>query len=120
MRAYEELKKDAHYRKWILDEVGNINCPDGENKEGCKNRISKGLTEVLRIMEKEEKEIGVVVCHGGTIAYLMDKLFPFQQHFYKWQPAPGEGYLLEIKAQHVANYTPVIWQVPKGEIDGKS
>ena len=104
MRGYEELKKEADYVAWITDEIGSVCCPGGESKLIFKDRIQKGLEKVVEEILKKEKEVGVVVCHGGTIAYLMEHFFPHQKNYYEWQPQPGEGYLISVHNKQIVQY----------------
>ena len=69
-------------------------------------RVTKGFEEFLKIhlqkvlemRHQEEEALSVAVCHGGTISVIMEYLYPgVQEHFYKWIPDPGHGYLMTLE-----------------------
>lgn len=92
MHSYDELKNRHDYQKWITDEEGNVCCPCGESKNEFFKRIERGFEKVLQEVEARKAASTVVVCHGGVIAAIMDKLFPNEKNFYEWQPKYGLGY----------------------------
>ena len=45
-----------------------------------------------------EDILSVVVCHGGTIAAILEGLFPkVKDNFFQWIPDPGHGYILMLE-----------------------
>lgn len=88
MHSYEELQGRPDYQEWISgDNEANI-CPQGESGHQMKKRVMEAFGELTT-------EISVVVTHGGTIAAIMESLFPEEgKNRYEWQPRPGEGYVL--------------------------
>ena len=91
MKSYEQLKEQVDYRAWIMDETGDFLCPGGESKNQFEQRAIAGFNKILN----QAKNCSVfVVCHGGTIACIMEYLYPKTQNFYEWQPGPGRGYTL--------------------------
>ena len=94
MHSYDELKERPEYLAWILDETGDISCPGGESRNANRERVLRGFNELLAIPCCRKSY--VAVCHGGTIAVIMEHLFPNERSFYEWQPAPGRGYTLVL------------------------
>lgn len=113
MKSYEDLKDDPVYRKWAGDESGELKSPGGESVSQFHERICQGfkilmgkhrLTE-LSVRHCGKDAISTVVCHGGTIASIMESCFPEKrEHFYKWIPDPGHGYTLNVKDGEVLDY----------------
>lgn len=96
MRSYEELKNDPDYIAWIEDPSGQVPCPGGESSADFSRRVLSAFKSL-----KGNKQSSLVVCHGGVIATLMQRLFPREQrHFYQWQPKPGEGYSLFLPEEN--------------------
>ena len=102
MHSYDELKERPEYLAWILDETGNVPCPGGESRKANRERVLRGFNELLAISCC--RKAGVVVCHGGTIAVIMEHLFPRERSFYEWQPAPGRGYTLVLSEDRAYIY----------------
>ena len=94
MNSYEELKSREDYLLWITDETGTVPCPGGESKKQFEKRVIAGYHHIIREVHLSEYSSAFVVCHGGTIACLMEYIQPSARGFYEWQPAPGRGYTL--------------------------
>ena len=57
-----------------------------------------------RILQSDPAERIVIVTHGGPIAAIMQRLFPEKKlNRYEWQPACGEGYLVQITGGTLAD-----------------
>ncbi len=86
--TYDELKADPAYQRWITgDNDANI-PPGGESGNAMATRV---LTALQRILLDGRDTVAVV--HGGTIAILMQALFPGEnRNRWQWQPRCGEGY----------------------------
>ena len=94
MKSYEDLKEQDDYQAWITDETGDFECPGGESKNQFNKRVTDGFNSILEEVRQVENCSAFVSCHGGTIACIMEYLFPNTQNFYEWQPKPGRGYTL--------------------------
>ena len=94
MKSYEELKGQEDYQEWITDETGGYECPGGESKNQFERRVIAGFNYILSTVRQDKLSSAFVSCHGGTIACIMEHLFPNTQNFYEWQPKPGHGYTL--------------------------
>lgn len=105
MRGYEELKSDPQYRKWISgDYLSNV-CPGGESSLQQKRRVEEALHGILR---RESGDV-LLVTHGGTIAIIMDILFPeTAENRWHWQCGPGEGFAVSVTAETGENF----WRIP--------
>ncbi|MCL2704242.1 MAG: histidine phosphatase family protein [Defluviitaleaceae bacterium] len=90
MKSYEELKEDADYQAWITDLTGDVKCPDGDSKMMFERRVADGFNQIINKAEKD----AVIICHGGVIVSIMERLMPGERNFYEWQPEPGRGYTL--------------------------
>jgi len=91
MQSYEDLKERPDYQAWITDETGGVQCPGGESKNRFSKRAIDGFNAILN---RAGGCTAFVSCHGGTIACVMEYLYPNTQNFYEWQPKPGRGYTL--------------------------
>lgn len=114
MKSYEELKEVPEYIQWISDESGRVESPGGESISGFASRISQGMKVLMEKHRHRELAAGsggkdavsTVICHGGTIASIMEECFAGQrEHFYRWIPDPGHGYTLELEEGSVTGYT---------------
>ena len=91
MRSYEQLKTDPAYQAWIAGDNESNVPPGGESGSAMRLRVCEAL-EALVAADRDT----VLICHGGTVAIVMDRLFPAQHRSrYEWQPKPGCGYLVE-------------------------
>lgn len=103
MHSYDELKNDAAYIAWITDETGALPCPGGESSEGFKERVFDAFDSVLA-----DGQDALIVCHGGVIAQLMARMFPYEErNFYEWQPSAGRGYTVTFENGIPAAYTAI-------------
>lgn len=87
MKSYDELKGRADYQAW-LNAYDTAHCPGGESQPSFRLRIERGLAKLSGLNAAS----AVIICHGGTIAVIMDILFPGERNFYEWQPDCGHGY----------------------------
>lgn len=96
MHSYEQLKENPDYLTWITgDNEANI-PPCGESGNAMRCRVLEALDELL-----SENRDTVLIAHGGTIAIVMDYLFPNEgKNRYTWQPKPGCGYRIEGNFWH--------------------
>lgn len=106
MKSYGELKEKEDYQSWLKDPKGTLAPPNGESVQSFYNRIDKGFEDlknrhalkVLSMRHSMKEALSIVVCHGGTISAVMEKLFPGEKdNFYQWIPDPGHGYMLILK-----------------------
>ena len=104
MKSYEELKEQEDYQAWITDETGDFQCPNGESKNQFNKRIVNGFNNILEEVRQIENCSAFVSCHGGTIACIMEYLYPNTQNFYEWQPKPGRGYTLTYVSDRLHIY----------------
>lgn len=113
MKSYQELKEVPAYIEWAGDKTGTLASPEGESIVEFRKRIENGFDILMgrhRLKELSVRHSGkdafsTVVCHGGTIASIMEFYFPGKrEHFYKWIPDPGHGFTLDVKAGDVLNY----------------
>jgi len=91
MKSYEEMKEQDDYQAWITDETGEYQCPQGESRNQFEKRVIDGFSNIVSAIWQNS---AVAVCHGGTIACIMEYLYPNQKNFYEWQTQPGRGYTL--------------------------
>ena len=107
MKSYEDLKHQADYQAWITDETGDVLCPGGESKNQVRKRVLEGYAQVIDTMQQAGHSSVIVVCHGGTIVFVMEHLFPNTKNFYEWQPQPGRGYSIFCSGEEPATYKPI-------------
>ena len=105
MKSYDELKWRDDYQAWITDETGDVPCPGGESKKQFEKRILEAYACITgKLLLKAASNSAFVLCHGGTITYIMEYLLPGQKKFYKWQPKPGRGYTLSYISGQFQGY----------------
>lgn len=91
MKSYEELKDDDVFLQWLANK--NAKAPGGESADEMKERVTCALKEVL-----SSDNDALIVSHGGTIAVIMQNLFPGEgRDRYCWQPDHGCGYLIRFE-----------------------
>lgn len=106
MKSHGELKDLEEYRSWRADKLGSLSPPNGESLMAFYKRANRGFEElkarharrVLALRHKEQEALSIAVCHGGTISAIMESIHPRErEHFYKWIPDPGHGYMLYLE-----------------------
>jgi len=91
LKSYDDLKSKPEYQQWIN---GGL-CPCGESRDAFESRVTAGLDKLLN----SGVESIAVICHGGVIVLIMERLFPCRKNFYEWQPGFGRGYSLDISPE---------------------
>ena len=107
MKSYDELKEQEDYLAWITDESGAVSCPCGESKKQVEKRVIEGYNLILEEVRQAGHGSALAVCHGGTIACVMEHLKPKANDFYRWQPQPGRGYSLIYASGRFSKYLPI-------------
>lgn len=114
--TYDELKKFDNFEKWAWDTTGDERIADAETSNEFHKRIHEGLKELLgkhRLREWAHRHDGkdavsVVVCHGGVIACIMEKLFPAVcGSMWDWLPEPGFGYAVDFEESEAYMYSKI-------------
>jgi alpha-ribazole phosphatase len=95
MKTYDELKDKLEYQLWIND-FYNFACPNGESNAEFDERVKAGLDKLSDI----KTDSAVIICHGGVIVSIMERMFPNQKNFFEWQPENGRGYILEFNFEN--------------------
>lgn len=115
MKSYGELKEVAEYREWIKNPGDDQSPPNGESLREFHDRIGAGFEELkkrhalkeLSMRHSGREALSIVVCHGGSISAVMEKLFPGEKdNFYQWIPDPGHGYMLTMEDGKVTSAEP--------------
>ncbi len=92
LKSYEELKDDSEYITWISGNYESNVPPEGESGDQMSERVLKAFEDLLKNVNEES----VVVCHGGTVYYIMRHLFPGENKtLFEWEPKNGCGYVIE-------------------------
>lgn len=95
MHSYEELKEDPEYLAWITGDNESNVTPGGESGKMMTERVLAALKDLLA-----SGQDALLITHGGVIAAIMAHLFPKEgKNRYEWQPAPGEGYVIDFPGQ---------------------
>ena len=113
-KTFDELKDEEEFIKWSYDETGNYSLTDGESQNHFRERVKRGFEYLLERHEEHpairsgeasvERPTSVIVCHGGVIAEILDKLFPGdKESIWDWMPEPGSGYILDVEDGVVTN-----------------
>ena len=104
--TYDDLKVFDNFDKWAWDTTGDERIADAETANEFHERIHEGLKELLEKHHQKGQSCGqsgrdavsVVVCHGGVIACIMEKLFPAVcGSMWDWLPEPGFGYAVDFQ-----------------------
>ena len=105
-KTYDELKVFDNFQKWAWDTTGDERIADAETANEFRDRVMEGLKELLgkhRLKEWSHRHggqdaVSVVVCHGGVISSIMEKLFPAVcGSMWDWLPEPGFGYAVDFE-----------------------
>ena len=89
MRGYEELKDDPAYQRWLTGDYLKNVCPGGESAVQHGDRCLNALNELL---DREPGDL-LIICHGGSITALMERLFPDEgENRWHWEKPTGRGY----------------------------
>ena len=96
-RIYEGLKEllDRHHMKEQHMQGGMPHCKDRQthSQDGTLNARDGQLHG-----QDRQDAVSVVVCHGGVIACIMEKLFPAVcGSMWDWLPEPGFGYAVDFQ-----------------------
>lgn len=97
LKSYEMLKEDKKYLDWILDKEKKVSCPNGESRKDFEKRMKKAFLKLLLILRDRKEEEALVVCHGGSIACILELFEKQRLDFYTYQPKCGEGYKLKVE-----------------------
>lgn len=90
-KTYEELKDNITFKN-IINNNGLFTFPNGENSFNFRNRCINAFLEIIdECLKLDLKEIAIV-CHGGTIMAIMEKLSYEVKDFYFWQARNMGGY----------------------------
>jgi len=97
MKSYDDLKEDKDYINWIMDDTGEVLCPNGESKNNYKDRIKAEFIRFINDLRKKEIKSALLVSHGGTIGTILEEFYDDSKNFYSWQPSFGEGYKISVE-----------------------
>ncbi|MDZ5253349.1 histidine phosphatase family protein [Clostridium sp. LIBA-8841] len=97
LKSYEMLKEDKKYLDWILDESKGVSCPNGESRRDFEKRMKKAFLKLLLMLEEQGEEEALIVCHGGSIACILELFEKEGLDFYTYQPKCGGGYKLKVE-----------------------
>jgi len=91
MKSHDELAGAPEYERWLGD-ISGVACPNGESLADFESRIAAGIQKLTEAVW----ESAVVICHGGVVVSIMERLFPGRRNYYEWQPGNGRGYTVEL------------------------
>lgn len=107
MKTYQDLAPLPDYQKWLEDVSGNFVCPGGESKNQFIGRVHSGFARLIDSMDQTKEQSASVICHGGVIVAIMEKLFPGERTFYEWQPGHGLGYAIVLVDGQATGYSAI-------------
>jgi alpha-ribazole phosphatase len=96
MKNHEELSGQEDYQAWITDKSGDVPCPGGESKNQFERRVLECYSAIVNEVRQSGCGSVAAVCHGGTIACIMDHL--------SWLPEPGRGYTISYVSGIACSY----------------
>jgi len=88
-KTYEELKDNAHYRKWI-DDPNDIAPPAGETLLEVTTRCMTAFRKLPANLTQYP-----LILHGGTIRILLVQLAPKPSDFWDWHVSHDELFKLQ-------------------------
>lgn len=97
LKSYEMLKEDKRYLNWILDKSKEVSCPNGESRRDFEKRMKRAMTDIVLRLQEENEEEALIVCHGGSIASILEIFEKDNLDFYNYQPKCGGGYKLKVE-----------------------
>ena len=92
-KAYETLRFDPYYIKWITDESGDCTCPWGESRNAFYTRVRDSFETFVNSTNATRV---CIVCHGGTVCAILDSFCSEKRGFYDWQPTFGHGWRVRL------------------------
>lgn len=104
MKSYDMLKENKDYINWIMDEIGEVSCPNGESKIQYRIRIEKAFNMFINKCFIENIDSAVLVCHGGTIGTILESFYDNSKSFYEHQPSCGRGYMITLGTEDKINF----------------
>jgi broad specificity phosphatase PhoE len=106
MRSHAELSELDDYKNWIADKNGETPAPGGESFAAFRRRVAVGVARLFAsYRDGRAARDSIVVCHGGVISMMMDRLFPgVHDNPFRWTPDPGRGYSVTINDGTVEGY----------------
>ena len=93
-KNHEELDGDPRYQAWI-DSGGRAPFPGGETLEGFAGRIVTAYEEMLGLMDQRGIHEAALVCHGGSIMSIMERLADPHRDYFTGIKGNGCGYLVQ-------------------------
>ena len=117
-KTFDELKKEPVFQEWLQDETGELVLPEGESRNQFTERVFRGTEELFKLHSRKESEVrqgadeedvmSVLVCHGGVICAIMEKIFPNEKHdMWEWMIEPGSGYIVEMGEDGPTRYVQI-------------
>ena len=112
-KDYDELMKDERFVFWVSDKTNKLPAPNGDSRELFSKRVQKGFNKLIEIhrlsdlshRHDRKPSQTIVVCHGGVIGNIMNRLFPGQREdMFRWIPDPGHGYTIEMNDGDPVSY----------------
>ena len=97
MKSYDMLKENEEYIKWITDNEGKVSCPNGESKIEYRKRIKNTFNFFIKKCFTENRNVAILVCHGGTIGTILEIFYDDSKNFYEHQPNCGRGYKINLE-----------------------
>ncbi|GAB6169532.1 hypothetical protein JCM1393_19920 [Clostridium carnis] len=104
MKSYNDLKEDKAYINWIMDNVGDVKCPNGESKAEYRKRVEDTFNSFIEKLYKDNVNSALLVTHGGTIGTILEIFYDNSKNYYDYQPKCGCGYKLIIENKENNKY----------------
>lgn len=103
-RTANEMAEDAAYRAWV--DGGCLGrCPNGESREEFSARTCRAFEALLERSAAANRELLVVVAHGGTQRAVMSRYTLPKCDYFALLPPNGGGYVLDVD--------PALWEEQK-------
>ena len=92
-RNADEMKDDAAYREWVAG-MCRGSCPEGEKKDEFSERVCHAFSKLVH-EEAAQKDMLVMVLHGGTIMSICERYALPKTDFYDIFLTNCQGVMLE-------------------------
>ena len=94
----QDLAGDAVYSRWLASGC-ELPCPAGEQKAGFCARCCRAFAPLVTQALQQGRTELTLVLHGGVLMALMEGFARPQRDYFRWDTAPGTGFLLHTDAQ---------------------
>ena len=97
-RNHIEMMNDPVYRAWV-DGMCEDKIPNGEKKSEFSDRVCRGFKRLVDEAVRADRDILVILAHGGTQMAALERYGIPRRDYYKWIGPLAGGYVFETDAE---------------------